>query len=496
MAPEAFNRKRNVQTDIWSSGVVLYEMLTGRMPFQGGDVAEFYATVLNEEPQPMPDFIPLSLQSVVMKALAKSPAERYAAAREMREDLLFCLSAAGDKNLPAHSLKTKSENALVKSTAESLIPDSRTSENFRFQKTGDYSEAVDSDKSALPKRPRKFFTLKYLAAAILLLIFSAAAGGFFFFFNPQPIPFRKGDKFGYSTWRKNLVIGAKYDLALPFAQVEKLGLVALGQKDVNGNFTGKYGFIDRRGREIVPLEYDAAESFADGLANVGKYNAAAQSTRFGFIDDQGREVIPPGFEDALNFSEKLAAVKFQGKWGFIDKNGRQVVPFKYDSAAEFSGGLAAVGLAGRYGFIDLAGNEQIALEYDFAGKFAGGVAPVRKDGKVFFINSEGAAALPFKYDNAANFSEGLAMVTLNGKSGFIEKSGSEIIAFRYDNETSVFSEGLAAVRLNGKSGFIDSVGNPMIPFKYTNAEPLRNNLALVKTTYGKEYYNRFDGTEF
>ena len=52
--------------------------------------------------------------------------------------------------------------------------------------------------------------------------------------------------------------------------------------------------------------------------------------KWGYIDKTGREVIPCKYDDAFNFCEDLAKVKKSGKYGFIDKTGREVVPFIYD----------------------------------------------------------------------------------------------------------------------------------------------------------------------
>ncbi len=87
MSPEAFKRQRTVQTDTWSVGVMLYEMLKGELPFLGNQIHEIFYAVTEEEPEPLPNYIPLVVRNIVIKSLAKEPTERYQTADEMRDEL-------------------------------------------------------------------------------------------------------------------------------------------------------------------------------------------------------------------------------------------------------------------------------------------------------------------------------------------------------------------------------------------------------------------------
>lgn len=89
MAPEAWEGIRSERTDLWSVGVILYELLAGRRPFLEDELAEVRQAVLTHEPAPLPASIPTELVAVVRKALSKDPAARFQSAIEMRTDLLI-----------------------------------------------------------------------------------------------------------------------------------------------------------------------------------------------------------------------------------------------------------------------------------------------------------------------------------------------------------------------------------------------------------------------
>ena len=77
-------------SDIYSTGVVLYEMLTGRVPFVGDTPVAVAMQHINDAPPPVTELAPETPPAVIavlMKAMAKSPADRYQSAREMAEAL-------------------------------------------------------------------------------------------------------------------------------------------------------------------------------------------------------------------------------------------------------------------------------------------------------------------------------------------------------------------------------------------------------------------------
>jgi dienelactone hydrolase len=93
MSPEQFEGEADARTDLWALGVVMFEMLTGRRPFDGDTDVTTMNAVLNRAPLSLktlrPD-VPDALAAVVERAMQKAPSERYANAREMASSIEGC----------------------------------------------------------------------------------------------------------------------------------------------------------------------------------------------------------------------------------------------------------------------------------------------------------------------------------------------------------------------------------------------------------------------
>jgi serine/threonine-protein kinase len=97
MSPEQLRTPREVdaRTDLWSFGVILYELLTGHMPFTGESLAELFVQILERVPPPVrtlrPD-IPLGLEMVISRCMTRDPNGRYANVSELAAELMFFAS--------------------------------------------------------------------------------------------------------------------------------------------------------------------------------------------------------------------------------------------------------------------------------------------------------------------------------------------------------------------------------------------------------------------
>jgi serine/threonine protein kinase len=109
MAPEQLSGRRgDARTDVYAIGTMLYEMLTGNLPYESSNPHALMRAKGSEDPRPLTYYVPdidPALEGVVLRAIARAPRDRYATARQLLADLLDPRAAA---LRPRETVRTRS----------------------------------------------------------------------------------------------------------------------------------------------------------------------------------------------------------------------------------------------------------------------------------------------------------------------------------------------------------------------------------------------------
>ncbi|MCL2603054.1 MAG: WG repeat-containing protein [Defluviitaleaceae bacterium] len=262
----------------------------------------------------------------------------------------------------------------------------------------------------------------------------------------------------------NEIIEPKYD----FVGEVSDGVVPVAMR--TQNLALEYKLLDIHGNEIVPFGvYRDIQSFSGALARVRGMNRP-HGNRHGFINTLGEIVIPLIYNYAHGFSEGLAAVstgtmgmfgvtreiEFEGvthiftteasfgsEWGFIDGTGNVVVPLIYNEVRNFSDGMAAAAREADtgggqtqvlWGFVNTAGKEVVPPIYHWVSDFVDGYA----------IVNAGALVTRGKDEQVGNIIWLGEEMVIGGTYMIIDRWGRELLTLDYD-AVGMFSEGILAV---------------------------------------------------
>lgn len=319
-------------------------------------------------------------------------------------------------------------------------------------------------------------TARLLAACVAALAAAAAAG------EPPPARFRvlQGGRWGYVDRGGKLVIPPQFERAADFSG----GLAAVKK--------GKtFGYVDPAGKlALVPEQPPTGylhRPFVDGRAIV------TVGDRDGAIDSQGRLAIPATFFSIEDFSEGHALACDPDGCGWIEPSGKRVLGPAGMGGTPMRGGVAtgwmAMGMGRKRAFLHRLGRGELPVEYEDTGSFSEGLVPVRLENRWGYVDADGTPVIALEFLWAGDFSEGLAPARRDRVlCGYIDRRGAFAIPARF-RECRPFSGGLARVDLAGefeapRVGFVDRTGKVVIDGRaadppFDTALDFANGLAAV-----------------
>ncbi|HWZ21127.1 MAG TPA: WG repeat-containing protein [Cytophagaceae bacterium] len=308
--------------------------------------------------------------------------------------------------------------------------------------------------------------MKNRLVVLMLLLFSIQG---FTKQIPSLIPYRKGDKWGYSNREKKIIVECKYQSAHMFRE----GLAAVKENN-------KWFFINTKGKKISNI-YDDVQDFREGRAPFKVDN------KWGFIDRNGKEIVQPTYRYAGRFFQGRSWVMDSKRLlGVVNKKGKLIVPIIYNFFDEYEEDRHAIGAIWQkpslYQFIKRNGKTILLTGYDYVMGLAQNRSVVRKDSLAGYINKKGKLIIPTMYYEAFFFSEGIAYVSKDSIKSIINRKGRELFRLQYSIDPCLaqYSCSRLAVRKGNKWGYIDKKNNVVIDFSYDFANQFKRGVASVK----------------
>ncbi|MFL6560411.1 MAG: WG repeat-containing protein, partial [Bacillus sp. (in: firmicutes)] len=288
----------------------------------------------------------------------------------------------------------------------------------------------------------------------------------------------------------------------------KEGRLRAVEIDEHGQYL--YGYLNKRGKEVIPITYETASDFIRGKAIV-----KTKEGRFQLIDLTGNVLQLYPYAYVSNYGQGLLAFKnsTDGKLGYINEQGKIVIEPQYSYGESFIDGLAIVSLSANnrenYGVIDQKGHFMIKPNYNQIiyldeGRFAIGkeIDPKSPCMRSIYAlaDSEGHILTGFIFTSIMKFQDGLASVTDDQHTYFIDKHGkrNEHLPMISGNGWLSFEKTLIKGNIDDRLIYFNRIGELL--WKQATTLQLKNEYSVVEYKYKPNkdylvYFPQLEGVE-
>lgn len=279
---------------------------------------------------------------------------------------------------------------------------------------------------------------------------------------------------------------AKLGVGPPFGGSDDETLFYVGQN-------GKWGYVDRNGSEVIPLQFDSPPRWEHPQAPsnwVIRKRApypVAKGRKWVLVDRRGKELGPWRFEGVRMSVEDEIVCGGEGKaWGCVNSAGTLVVPFsERGRPVSISEGLIRVmSEEKKYGFLNSKGETIVPPSLTFAWDFVGGLACVKfEDGMYGLINREGKEISKRRFKAASNPGNGLWPVSEDGTKWALADLTGQIVHSLGDapGGAGPYQDGLLWFSSPDRKGigYWDQSGRVVIRPQFSSPSSFKDGVASV-----------------
>lgn len=385
------NKPINTQADIFALGITLYELATGRVPYEDGG----RSLVLGLPMPEVPEQFTQRFAQLIHACLAINPEHRPTAAQLEQlgrnyldngywDEISF---GPGDEDI-AEEVQNRRTTPMQRTPVSANNPAAEhspiVSGGVMHGAEGPMNEGKfvrgvtrnDADGVAGGTKKRS----PALAIIVVIILLAGGAGAYFAFMRP-------GDPNAGAGNLAEAKDTATHVVETPTTAKEDTSTKVITPAS-NALTEKKEEPAVKKNAPPAAEKKPAANAVTQTLSAHNGNKWVKISGKWGMNNSAGDLVISPTYDEAV-LSNEGTWLKKGGKWGFADKSGRLVTPTTNDAYREFSESLAAIQFKGKWGYINTKGKIVIVPKYENARDFRNGKAPVLKNGKTITIDTNG-----------------------------------------------------------------------------------------------------------